>query len=120
MFVYYDIVIFFGVYFDLIYLNIDTDFFLFYRDYDAIDDNAVGPPNPNRYDEQEASLQFAEENNKHNDIGSPDMNIKAALQAHNAMRNNNNETKNGKISNGNMPNGALDTRMIEGLQTTEI
>ncbi|CAC5393753.1 CDH23 [Mytilus coruscus] len=89
-------------------------------DSDSIDDNAVGPPNPNRYDEQEASLQFSEENNKHNDIGSPDMNIKAALQAHNAMRNNNNETKNGKISNGNMQNGALDTRMIEGLQTTEI
>lgn len=91
-------------------------------DSDSIDDNAVGPPNSNPYDEQEASLQFTEESDKYNDIGSPDMNIKAALQARNALKNNNNYTKNGgyKISNGKLDNGAPDTKIIEGLQTTEI
>lgn len=52
------------------------------------------------------------------------MNIKAALQARNNLKNNlnNNITKNGayKISNGNIENGILDTKIIEGLQTTEI
>jgi hypothetical protein len=50
-----------------------------------IDDNAVGPPNTNPYDEQEASIHFSEESDKQNDICSPDMNIKAALQARNNL-----------------------------------
>ena len=103
----------------IIFNRFYTDF-LYYRDSDSIDDNAVGPPNSNPYDVQEASLQFTEESDKQNDIDSPDTNIKAALKAREALKNNNNYTKNGKLSNGNIENGALDTRIIEGLQTTEI
>jgi hypothetical protein len=69
-------------------------------------------------------MHFSEESDKQNDTCSPDMNIKAALQARNNLKNNlnNNITKNGAytISNGNIENGILDTKIIEGLQTTEI
>lgn len=50
------------------------------------------------------------------------MNLKAALYAHNVMKNNNNLTQNGgyKLSNGTVDSVSLDTKVIEGLQTTEI
>lgn len=95
---------------------------MYYRDSDSIDENVVGPPTSSPYDVQEASLQFSEESAKTNDVGSPDMNLKAALHAHNVMKNNNNLTQNGgyKMSNGTFDNVCLDTKVIEGLQTTEI
>lgn len=91
----------------------------YYREDDDLDDNAVDPSQPKPFDTQETWMTFYKENNKNQNIGSPDMNLKDTLYIHNITKDKipeNLVSSNGKV----IENGNVETRMVNGLQTTDI
>ncbi|XP_069123032.1 cadherin-23-like isoform X3 [Argopecten irradians] len=93
-------------------------------DNDSIDDNAVDPTQIHPYDVQERSLNFLGEYDKTSTFGPPDMNLTAALKAHEDSKG---QRTNGQVNNHKPMNGHVDKSetngmdtLLDGLKTTEI
>ncbi|OWF48736.1 cadherin-23-like [Mizuhopecten yessoensis] len=94
-------------------------------DNDSIDNNAVDPAQIHPYDVQERSLNFLGEYDKTSTFGPPDMNLAAALKAHedSKVQKTNGQVNNHKPMNGHVDKSetnGVDTLMLDGLKTTEI
>ncbi|KAK3090257.1 hypothetical protein FSP39_010440 [Pinctada imbricata] len=93
-------------------------------DDDSIDNNEVDASQITPYDVQEASMHFPRETDKDNILGPPDMNLKAALSAHDSVNKRNGTSSfrsPGSKSNGHIDqNGGPNSRLFHGLQTTDI
>ncbi|XP_060077744.1 cadherin-23-like [Ylistrum balloti] len=95
------------------------------EDNDSIDNNAVDPAQIHPYDVQERSLNFLGEYDKTTTFGPPDMNLTAALKAHedSKIHKTNGQANNHKPMNGHVDKtetNGMDTLMLDGLKTTEI
>lgn len=93
------------------------------RDTDSIDNNAVDPAQVHPYDVEERTLNFLGEYDKTTTFGPPDMNLTAALKAHEEAKGQNGQVSNHKTMNGHVDqNGSngINSFMMDGLQTTEI